>query len=157
MRLNMNTIKNLFFKYKEIIMYLVMGVATTVVNWIVYALAISLINTNLVIKDFDFDLLISNITAWIISVIFAYVTNKIFVFESHSWKLAFIAKEFALFVSARLITGVLEIVGLPFLVSLGLDQTIFGIEGMVSKVLISVLVVILNYIFSKLIIFKKEK
>ena len=46
---------------------------------------------------------------------------------------------------------------MPFLVGLGLNQTILGIEGMVSKVLVSVIVVILNYVFSKLIIFKKEK
>lgn len=152
----MNTIKNLIFKYKEIIMYLIMGVATTFVNWAVYAVAITTIHTGVKINTFDFDLLVSNVIAWIISVIFAYVTNKIFVFESHSWQISFVIREFILFVSARLLTGAIEIFGLPFLVGLGLDGKIFGIEGMVSKILISIIVVILNYIFSKLIIFKKE-
>lgn len=151
----MNTIKNLFLKYKELIMYLVMGVATTVVNWIVYAAVVFLINTNFTLWGFELDLLISNVTAWILSVIFAYVTNKIFVFESYSWSFTFVLKEFSLFVSARLVTGVLEIVAVPFLVGLGLDQKILGIDGMVSKIVVSVLVVILNYVFSKLIIFKK--
>ncbi|MFQ9514265.1 MAG: GtrA family protein [Eubacterium sp.] len=152
----MDQIKQLFAKYKEIVMYLIMGVATTVVNWVLYALSVSLINTDKTVYGFDVDVLISNIIAWTLAVIFAYVTNKIFVFESYSWNFAFVLKEFALFVSARLVTGVLEILGVPFLVGLGLNQTILGFEGMLSKILVSVIVVILNYVFSKLIIFKKN-
>lgn len=153
----MGTIKNLFIKYKEIIMYLIMGGATTVVNWGAYAAAVSLIHLNQTILGFDADLLISNIIAWTLAVIFAYVTNKIFVFESYSWKLKFVVKEFIAFVIARLATGILEIVGVPFLVNLGLNQTIGGIEGMVSKIVVSIIVVILNYVFSKLFIFKNDK
>lgn len=153
----MSTIKNLFIKYKEIIMYLIMGGATTVVNWGAYAAAVSLIHLNQTILGIDADLLISNIIAWTLAVIFAYVTNKIFVFESYSWKLKFVVKEFIAFVIARLATGILEIVGVPFLVNLGLNQTIWGIEGMVSKIVVSIIVVILNYIFSKLFIFKNDK
>lgn len=149
-------IKNLFFKYKEIIMYLIMGGATTGVNWVVYAIFVSLINSNMTAFGFKVNVLISNIIAWILSVIFAYVTNKIFVFESYSWKVSFVLKELILFVSARLVTGIIEILGVPFLVGLGLNQTVFGLEGMVSKVLVSVIVVILNYVFSKLFIFKKS-
>lgn len=152
----MNTIKELFIKYKEIIMYLIMGVATTVVNWGVYAVAISLIRSDTIAFGFEIDVLISNIISWILAVIFAYVTNKIFVFESYSWKLNFIMKEFTLFVSARLLTGIIEVLGVSFLVGLGLDQTVFGLKGMVSKVLVSIIVVILNYVFSKLFIFKKS-
>jgi putative flippase GtrA len=153
----MNTMKNLFLKYKEIIMYLIMGGATTVVNWAVYAISVSLINTNASVLGFQLDVLISNVLAWILAVIFAYVTNKIFVFESYCWKLSFVFKEFVLFVSARFVTGLLEIFGVPWLVGLGLNQKIFGIEGMVSKVFVSVLVVILNYVFSKLFIFKNKE
>ena len=65
-------------------------------------------------------------------------------------------REAALFVSARILTGVLEMGGVPLLVSLGMDQTLFGVRGMVAKVAVSVIVLILNYVFSKLIIFKKD-
>lgn len=147
----METIKSFFIKYKEIIMYLIMGGGTTVVNWGVYAFTVTI----LPLSNTDSKVLIANIIAWILAVIFAYVTNKIWVFGSHSWKFAFVIKELFLFVSARLITGLLEIFGVPLLVKLGLNQTLFGIEGMVSKVLVSVIVVILNYVFSKLFIFKE--
>lgn len=149
-------IVDLWKRYREIIMYLIMGVATTVVNWVVYAACVSVFHMDRLLWGFDIDVLISNVIAWTLAVIFAYVTNKLFVFESYSWKLSFVIREFVLFVSARLATGVLEIFGVPFLVGLGLSQTIFGIEGMVSKILVSVIVVILNYVFSKLFIFKKE-
>lgn len=152
----MDTIVNLFKRYREIIMYLIMGVATTLVNWVAYAACVSIFHIDRIVFGFDIDVLISNVIAWMLGVIFAYVTNKLFVFQSYSWKLSFVIKEFVLFISARLATGVLEIFGVPFLVGIGLNQTIFGIDGMLSKVLVSVIVVILNYVFSKLIIFKKD-
>lgn len=62
--------------------------------------------------------------------------------------------EFGKFFSARAATGIMEIAAVPFLVGIGLNQTIFGIEGMVAKVLVSVLVVLLNYVFGKLFVFK---
>lgn len=153
----MKTIKELFIKYKEIIMYLIMGGATTVVNWGVYAGSVSLLSGwEASLGTFKMNVLVANVLAWVIAVIFAYVTNKIFVFESYSWKLSFVLKELSLFVTARLVTGLLEIIGVPFLVGLGFDQTIFGIEGMVCKLCVSVIVVVLNYVFSKLIIFKND-
>lgn len=161
----MNKIKELFLKYKEIIMYLIMGVATTAVNWVVYGISVSAIsagsslsvslnnmfNTNL--KADVINIFLANALSWLIAVIFAYVTNKIFVFESYSWKPSFVVKEFVLFVSARVATGVIEIFGVPLLADLGLDQY----KGMLSKIVISVLVVILNYVFSKLFVFKDNK
>ena len=87
---------------------------------------------------------------------FAFVTNKIWVFESKSWKPSVAFKELWLFVTARLITGVLEWVGVPLLVAWGLDQKMFGVKGFVAKIIVSVIVIILNYVFSKLIIFKKK-
>lgn len=141
-------IKNLFIKYKEIIMYLIFGVLTTAVNWVVYSLLVKLCGVNITV---------SNIIAWFASVIFAFVTNKIWVFESKSWEIKLAFKEFCSFVASRLATGVIEWVGLPLLVKLGVDQTIFGIEGFVAKVIVSVIVVILNYVFSKLITFRTKK
>lgn len=149
-------------------MYLIMGGATTAVNWVVYGISISvfhfgtslsvfLCNTfSVKIASDTIDVFLANVLAWVLSVIFAYITNKIFVFESYCWRPKFVVKELALFISARLATGFLEIFGVPFLVSIGLNQTIFGFDGMVSKVAVSVLVIILNYVFSKLFIFKKD-
>jgi len=135
-------------KYRELIIYFIVGVLTTLVNWISYAAGVKLLGWSITV---------SNIIAWVIAVAFAYVTNKIWVFCSRSWEIRFVAREVSLFVSARLLTGVLEMAGVPLLVSLGLNQTIFGVKGMWSKVTVSVVVMVLNYIFSKLFIFRKEK
>lgn len=141
-------IKELLVHYKEIILYLVFGVLTTLVNWLTYSILVKFLSVNMNV---------SNVTAWIAGVLFAYITNRIFVFESKTHTLAGILKEFWLFVLARGVTGVLEIGGLPLLVKLGLNQTIFGVEGFLAKIIISVVVVILNYVFSKLIIFRKKE
>lgn len=139
-------------KYKETIMYLIVGGATTVVNWVSYAL---LLRT---FSDSGHSVFLANIFAWVISIIFAYVANKILVFESYSWEIKYVAKELSLFVSARVLTGLLEIFGIPFLVeNLGFDAEILGVRGMVAKVLVSVVVIVLNYVLSKLLVFRKGK
>lgn len=143
----MDNIKALYIKYKEIIMYLIVGGLTTFVNWAVYAVMAGF---------FNFTVTISNITAWVAGVLFAYITNKIFVFESYNFAPAFLIKELFLFVAARLITGVIEMAGVPALVYIGIDYPILGIKGMLAKIIVSVVVVILNYVFSKLLIFKKD-
>ena len=149
--------KKIFDKYREIIMYLIFGVATTVVSWLSYAIFVS------VIEPVSFwgisieNVTIANVLSWICAVLFAFITNKIWVFDSKSWRPSVAAKELGLFFSSRLVSGVIEILGVELLIFIGLDQTIFGIECMFAKVLISVIVVILNYIFSKLFIFKKKK
>lgn len=134
-------------KYKEIILYIIFGVATTIVNWISYAL----------LSIIGIDMNISNMIAWFVSVIFAYVTNKILVFESKSMRPAVFLPELLKFFGARIVTGFVEIAGLPILVHIGLKQTIFGIEGFAAKISVSVIVIILNYIFSKMLIFKHSE
>jgi len=146
-------IKEIYLKHKEVVMYLIMGVATTIVNWVTYAVMVKVLGF---LPDYMV-VFWSNVIAWIFGVTFAYITNKIFVFESESWKVNDVIKEATLFVSARLITGIIEIVGVPFLVDgCGFDAKIFGIKGMAAKVSVSVIVVILNYVFSKLLVFKKR-
>lgn len=149
--------KKFFTKFHEIIMYLIFGVLTTVVSWLTYALFTKVIPVvsfwGITIENTT----TANVLSWICAVVFAYVTNKIWVFESKSWRPSVAFKEFVMFVSSRLLTGVLEWVGLPLLIKLGIDQTILGIEGMWAKIIVSVLVVILNYVFSKLFIFKNKK
>lgn len=148
-------IKRMFIKHKEIIMYLIFGVLTTVVSWGSYAIfemtfKDAIVDTNVLVA-------VANVLSWVVAVLFAYITNKFFVFESKSFRPTVVFKEIGLFVGSRLISGAVEWIGVPFLVWVGLNQTIFGVEGMVAKVLVSVIVVILNYILSKLIVFKKEK
>ena len=165
----MNSIKELFKKYKEIIMYLIMGGLTTLVNWVVYSVSISffrpgtsisqwLSNTFHISSDANtIDIFIANVLSWVLAVTFAYITNKIWVFQSRSWKPKFVLRELGLFVSARFITGLLEIFGVPFLVKHGFDQKIFGLDGSVCKITVCIFVVLLNYVFSKLFIFKKNE
>lgn len=144
----MQRIKELFIKYKEVIMYLIFGVATTLVNWIVYSL---LMKTSVI------NMTVSNAIAWFAAVVFAYITNKIFVFESKSWNPAEVWKEVVKFFGARIATGVIEIGGLPLLYYIGVKQSIFGVEGFLAKILVSVIVVILNYVFSKIFVFSTKK
>lgn len=151
----MKKIKELFLKYKEIIMYLIFGVLTTVVSWGSYALFEILLG--LFISDVIVLSSVANVLSWIIAVLFAFVTNKLWVFESKSWKGSVLVKELGSFVGSRLLTGVLEWFGVPLLMLIGLDQPILGIEGMLAKVLISVIVVILNYVLSKLLVFRNKK
>lgn len=164
----MEKIKELFIKYKEIILYIIFGVLTTLVNWVTYWICEPLISSGLhgdqvMFSLFGMDItyttfavFLANFIAWVAGVLFAFVTNKIWVFESKSWKPSVALKEFWLFVAARLITGVLEWFGVPLLVAIGLNQPLFGVEGFVAKILVSVIVIILNYVFSKLIIFKNK-
>ncbi len=150
-------IKKLIIKYKEIITYVIFGGLTTLVNWAVYAVCTRIIPPSTPTGLSEFQLGVCTAIAWIAGVLFAFITNKIWVFESKSFAPKIFIKEFFSFVTARGVTGVIEAVGLPLLVKIGLNQTIFGIEGMLAKLIVSVIVVILNYVFSKLIVFRKKK
>lgn len=143
----MEKIKDLLIKYREIISYLFWGVATTCVSWGTYTVFAGFVNTSI---------WLANVLSWIFAVAFAYITNKIWVFQSRSWKRDVVFQELGLFVSTRFATGLFEIIMVPLLVKAGMNQAIFGIKGAVSKVVVSFLVVILNYVFSKLIIFNKK-
>lgn len=165
----MKKIKELFIKYKEIIMYIIFGVLTTLVNWVVYAATQPLLKAamhgdqviwTLFGKNITMNVLaifLANLISWIAAVLFAYVTNKLWVFESKSWKFSLVMKELWLFILARLITGVIEWVFVPLLAALGLDTPVLGIDGFIPKLIVSIVVIILNYVFSKLIIFRKKK
>ena len=145
-------LRKLLHKYREIISYLFWGVMTTIVSWGTYSLFVSIIN----IGTETINIALSNILSWICAVLFAFVTNKAFVFQSKSWRWSVMWPELWKFISARIVTGIIEIIAVPALVSLGLDQEIFGIAGSWSKVIVSVVVIILNYIFSKLFVFRKH-
>lgn len=149
----MKTIISLYKKHKEIIDYLFWGVMTTLVSWGTYAvfsLAFGMLSENAVLVTGA-----ANVLSIACAIAFAYVTNKLWVFGSKSWSRAVVLPELAKFLSARLVTAVVETAGVPALVALGMNGTIFGIEGMIAKAIVSIVVVILNYVFSKLFVFKK--
>jgi len=132
----------------EMANYLFFGAATTFVNWCVYGLAV---------RFAGFSITVGNVIAWVVAVVFAFITNKIWVFESRSWQPLLVLREGSAFLGARILSGFVEIVGVPLLYRIGLDYPFFGIEGFAAKVVVSVIVIVLNYIFSKLIIFRREK
>lgn len=129
--------KNIIQKNKEIIMYLVFGVLTTVVNIVVYYIFSNLLHMNY---------LFSNAMAWFLSVLFAYVTNRKYVFDSKNNQ---IIKEVISFFGSRLATGIMDMMLMWFLVNFNI------VNDVVAKVVVNVIVVILNYILSKLVVFKK--
>ena len=139
----------------EIISYLVFGVLTTVVNMLSYWLVNKFAGENYETKvlfsvsSFDFRwIYLSNAAAWIISVLFSFFTNKIFVFESSSFKAKTLIKEMAAFFGARIISFIV------------FEELVFALlanfmNSYLAKIAIAVFVVIFNYIASKLVIFKK--
>lgn len=139
-------IKELYIKYKEIINYLIFGVLTTLVNLITkYILLFTILDpTN------GFQLQIAIIISWIVAVIFAYFTNRKFVFESKNQNKL---KEFISFVVARIATLLLEMFIMCFFVTLlKLDSDLYVV---IFTLVAQVAVIIGNYIFSKLFVFKK--
>lgn len=144
----MEKIKALFFKYKEVILYLFFGGCTTLFSWLTYALFAG---------PLGLGVNVSNGLSWVLSVLFAFVTNKLFVFESKARDGKTLLREGLSFFSARIFTGLLTLLGVPLLMKLGLDQSLFGTEGMLAKITMSVIEILLNYVFSKLVVFRKKK
>lgn len=140
-------LKALYRKYKELISYVIFGGVTTLVNWVSYSICESV---------FGLSLRLSGVISWIVAVLVAFVTNKLWVFDSKSWAPVTVMKEFVTFIGGRILTGVIEIEAVPHLVDWGFDTTLFGVEGLPAKILISVVVVILNYILSKFISFRSK-
>lgn len=121
---------------KELIAYIIFGVLTTAVNIITYFLFVDVFAVNYII---------SNIIAWFVSVLFAYITNRIWVFESKDDN---IIKEIVLFYGGRIFSGVVD-TGLMYLF---ID--ILATGDVFAKIVVQVIVVVLNYVFSKFIVFK---
>ena len=136
----MQKLKALMAKYRDVLVYLIFGVLTTAVNYIVYLPCYNVLGLSGSA---------SNAIAWVGAVAFAYLTNKPFVFRSHDWSAKTVIPELTKFVGCRIGSGVLETAIIFFTVDL------LGWNGNVMKLLTSVLVVVLNYIGSKLLVFKK--
>lgn len=139
----MEKIKELYVKYKEVINYLVFGGLSTVVNFVSYFIAA---------RIFGIDEVVSSGISWFCAVLFAYITNKLFVFESKTENLKDTLIEMIKFFLARVLSGALCDVG-----TFALMVKVFNINDILSKFVTQVMVIIVNYIFSKLLIFKKVK
>lgn len=137
----MEKIKKLVEKYWDILSYLFFGALTTLVNFIVYFPCYNWLGMAASV---------SNVVAWIFAVAFAYLTNKPFVFKSHDWSLKVVGPELLKFVGCRVGSGLLE-TGIVFVFADGL-----GWNGNWVKIVTSILVVILNYVGSKLLVFRKK-
>ena len=164
----MKKLIEIFNRFRETIMYIIFGGLTTVVNWIVYAIFDRILSDGTVaveaVESANFfegavDTFLSKgtagIIAWVAAVAFAYVTNRQWVFSERAHGAKNIATECGRFVGARVATGVIEIFGTPALVVMGLTARLFGLD--VAKLIVSVIIVILNYVFSKLFVFKGDK
>ena len=145
-----NKTLGLYKKHKEIVHYLIVGVLTTIVSiasynffriWIpddkVYHIVVG-------IEGY----IICTVFSWIIAVLFAYITNRIFVFESKEKR---IVKEMSSFFGARLLTLGIEIFVMFLLVK------VLYVNDRIAKILVQFIIVVLNYVFSKLLVFNKKK
>ena len=135
----MNRLKK--FINKETIYYLIFGVLTTIIDFSVY----------FILTRISVNYLIANTLSWCIAFLFAFVTNKLIVFRSKKTDFSTLFNEFAGFLGARLFSLVFS------LVFMYLTVTLFGMNDFIAKVISSIFVVILNYIFSKLFIFNKKE
>ncbi len=143
----MNLIKNLYNKYKEFINYIIFGVLTTIVNLLTkYLLLFTILSASN-----GFQLQTAIIISWIIAVLFAYFTNRKYVFESTNKNKL---KEFINFVLARLATLLIEMFVMWFFVTLlKLNSNLYVV---VFTIISQVLVILGNYVFSKLFVFRKQ-
>lgn len=129
------------FINRESVTYIIFGVLTTLVDWITYA-ALWKIGT---------DYRISTVLSWCAAVLFAFVTNKLVVFRSFDMSPAYLWKEFAAFVACRGATGVFTLVAMIVMVDF------MHLNEFLGKLIVSAISLVLNYILSKLFIFKKNR
>lgn len=141
----MKRVKKLYQQNKEIVNYLIIGFLTTVVSLVSFYLVRFLIFTS----DSQFDIQIANVISWILAVLFAFITNKKYVFESKAQGYDKV-KEMLKFYLSRVTTLFIDMFMMWFL-------TMFlYINDKISKIIVQFIIVVLNYIFSKLFVFKKE-
>lgn len=129
-------------RYWAPLSYLFFGVLSTIVNYVVYLPCYHLLGLSASV---------SNAISWVCAVAFAFLTNKPFVFNSHDWSKKTLIPELTKFISCRIASGVMETVILLVFVD------ILGGNGTIWKLVTSVLVVIVNYIGSKLLVFRQKK
>jgi len=135
-------LKTLFHRYRHVLVYLVFGGLTTLVNWAVYVPLTQWLTLSAWLGTW---------IAWCVAVAFAFVTNKPFVFQSHDWSRKVVFPELCKFLSCRVGSGFLEV----FLMWLCVDK--LGWNNLIMKVITSVIVVIANYVGSRFLVFSKKQ
>jgi putative flippase GtrA len=140
--------------HKEILMYLFFGACTTVVGIIFYAIPVRLISLpDISPMGIEIDLTVqtANVISWICAVAFAYVTNRTWVFEDKAHGARAVAAECFAFFAGRFVTLIIENI------LLNVSTTKIGMDEIIAKIAVSVVTIILNYIISKLFVFKEKK
>ncbi len=132
--------KKLINKYNEIIMYGIFGVLTTLINLLTFY----------VLDKLGVNVYLNNSIAWVISVLFAFITNKLYVFNSKDTSYKIIAKEGIAFFLARIFSYFVD------MFTIFMIFQVMGINKMIAKIISNVIVIIINYLLSKIIIFKKK-
>ncbi len=157
----------LFKKYREIIMYVIFGALTTLVSIVTYFAARMLFPNEGAVPEFlkwtyrltlgegDSSTVLPNIISWIVSVTFAYITNRIWVFKSKVKGVGKIALQALSFYAARLLTLFVDLIIMYLLVNLPAIEN--GLYEFCVKVFSNIVVLVLNYVFSKVFIFRKSK
>ena len=134
-------IRELVTKYWDIVSYLFFGVCTTIVNYLIYIPCYNFL---------EMSATVSNMIAWVVAVALAYLTNKPFVFKSNDWSAKTVVPELTKFVGCRIGSGAAE----TLILFLAVD--LMGWNGNIWKLVTQVMVVVLNYIGSKLLVFRKQ-
>lgn len=127
---------------------------TTAVNWVTYTVCM------MVMRDAwraELTTFVSGIIAWVVAVTFSFVVNKWLVFGSRDVTVRRLLREVLTFFSTRLLVGTLEIVLPPLIVAVGWDVPLFGVDGLLSKCLITPLLIALNYLCGKFLVFHKKE
>ena len=136
---------DLLKRHREGLLYVLFGCGTTFSNWFTYCICVEV---------FHLDITVSNALACLVGVIFAFVTNKLYVFQSRGKSAKTVLREAISFGASRAATGIIDIFGPAMFMDLGITGTLFGIEGFVAKLISSSVVIILNYTCSKLLVFR---
>lgn len=141
-KIKLGKLADVYEEHREGMRYLVFGALSTVVNILVFT----------VFYDFaKLSITMSNVIAWIVAVIFAYITNKLWVFYSKAKNGKDLIREILAFFGARVFTLVVETIFLNIFI----DR--LGLNSILMKIISNIIVIVLNFIFSKLWIFKKEE
>lgn len=138
----MKSIEKLYREYQEIINYVIVGVLTTVVSLLTYYVCV----LTFLDPNNGVELQVANVISWICAVAFAYVTNRVFVFKSNSKNYA---KEISSFVGSRVLTLLSDMLIMFLMV------TVMGFNDKIAKLVVQVVVTVLNYVLSKIFVFKK--
>ena len=139
-------LKDFVMRHDEGIRYIIFGILTVIVSWISYA-ALALLGMNYSL---------ANGLSWFCAVIFAFFVNKYFVFRSMDSKKQTLGAELLEFFAARIFTGAVAIILFPILIRIGLDFVFLGVPGLFARGVNTAVEVILNYILSKFVVFRRK-